>query len=454
MKVLIIHLNPAGGLVFQIGLAYITSILELRGHSISFLFLSNLDKNKILNMITEAKINIIFISVTTDSFELCKRVTAFLHKKTNLPIFLGGIHPTISPDECIELEGVSGLCIGEGEYPSCDLVDAIEHGNDYTNIQNIWVKNNGRVYKNELRSLVQNLDELPFPNYEIFRKYFKNFKVLPVMLSRGCPFNCTYCCNNTFRRLFKGKGAYLRNHSTDYGIKLIKGLLKQFPETESIEFFDDTFTVNKERIREFSKQFLPLGVNFICNSRFDIIDEELVKLLATSGCIKVNAAIECGDEKIRREVLKRPISDKDIIEKSRLLKKYKIGLYAHNMVGVPYETEKEILKTIELNKMIKPDVIAVSVFNPYPKSDLGVLCEQKNWIDKRLQTTSFHEFTVLKTPYIKPHVVDYYLIASESMVYERGFFLYVKKFLYWLVHFRHNRAYLLLRRLKNKIRKF
>lgn len=447
MNVLLIHLNPQGA-TFQIGLSYIASILEAKKNKVNFLFLSKVDRNKIINEVSQTQAEIALISVTSDSFELCKDVAACL-KKIAVPVLLGGIHPTISPEECIGIKSVLGVCVGEGEYAASEMVEAIERDSDYRNIQNMWIRDNGSIYKNNVRPYIQNLDELPQPNYEIFRRYFGEFKVLPVILTRGCPFDCSYCCNHTLRKIYDGKGRFIRTHGIAYSISLIRHLLSKFPTVNSIEFFDDTFTLNNEWLGGFLREFRKIGINFICNSRFDIINEELVKLLSISGCSKINAAVECGDEKIRKDVLRRTVSNEEIIEKAKLLKRYKISLFTHNMVGVPYENEKSISKTVELNRLIKPDAMQVSIFNPYPKSDLGNMCMENGWIDKNLKTTSFHDFTTLRTPFVKPHIVDYYLIAFESMVYGKGFRLKFKKLLFWFFSFHHNFIYLILRRCKN-----
>lgn len=445
MNILLIHLNPLGK-TFHIGLAYIASILEARKHNVAFLSLSVLDKNIILEEISRNKTEIILISVTSDSFELCKKIIDFVNKKTNIPILLGGIHPTLCPEDCIKLDGVLGLCIGEGEYPVCELLEAIELDRDYTNIKNLWIKKNKAIYKNDLRSLIQNLDVLPPPNYEIFKKYYKDFIVLPMILTRGCPFNCSYCCSHILRKLHEGKGNFLRHHSIPYSIELINHLLKQFPSVVAVEFFDDTFIINKEWLHNFLKEFSKLGIRFICNSRFDIIDEDLLKLLASSGCIRINAAVECGNEKIRKKILGRFISNKEIKEKSRLIKKYKIHLHTHNMLGIPYEEEKDILKTIELNKMSCVDSVQVSIFNPYPKTRLEKLCADKNWINKKLKPTSYCDFTALRTPFIKPHLVNYYFLIFISMIFNSGYLLHIKKLLCWIMHIHNNSLYIALRR--------
>src|SRR3989338_10285873 len=121
------------------------------------------------------------------------------------------------------------------------------------------------------------------------------------MVSRGCPFDCSYCCNHAIRAIYRNKGDIIRCHSVDYCAALINRLLRQFPRTKYCDFYDDMFTLNRDWLDDFLKKFSRSGIAFSCNSRFDVLDEKLVKMLAASGCARVNAAVESGNERIRTE---------------------------------------------------------------------------------------------------------------------------------------------------------
>ncbi len=449
MNTLLIHLNPLG-YTFQIGLAYIASVLKKSGHNVAFLPLSGVQKGAILKKLKDNKTEIILISSTSDAWPLCNKVIDFINRNCKIPVLIGGLHPTFCPEESITRKGILGLCIGEGEYPAAELLDAITGRRDCAHIANLWIKKNGEIYKNGIRDLISDLDSLPPPDYKIFSEYI-NLEHLPVILSRGCLFNCSYCCNHAYHKLYKGRGKIVRRHSISYSIDLIKNLLKEFPMVKEIEFYDEVFTVDYDWLKGFLERFSEFGIRFICNSRFDVINEDLVKLLVGRGCKRINLAVECGSEKIRREVLKRPMSDHEIIEASRLVKSYGIGLHTHNMVGLPYERESDILKTAELNKNIGADSVQVSIFTPYPATDLYRVCREKGWIAHELNPSSYRDFTILKTPHIKPHLVNYYFLIFNSLVYKRGFLLLISKILFWLLHFRNNSLYIIFRDIKKNI---
>jgi len=443
MNILMIHLNPLIK-TYQLGLAYIASSLQKRGHEVAFISLTALQKKEIVKNL-DSSVGMVMISVTSDSFELCKKTVAFINACRKVPIVLGGIHPTVCPEECIKLEGILGICIGEGEDAACELADCMGDGNrDCTKIMNLWIKKEGTIYKNTIRPLIDPLDRLPLPDYRIFNGCV-NFRVLPIVVSRGCSYNCSYCCNNTLHALYQKKGKYLRYHSVSYSMEMTRYVLAEYPDFKEVEFYDDTLTLNKPWLHEFMAEFSRLKIKFICNSRFDTIDEETIRLLAESGCVKINMAVESGSPEIRKNVLGRNITNEKIAEVAGLLKKYRISLHTHNMVGIPYETEKDILETVKINRIIKPETTVVSIFNPYPKTVLGELCLKENWMDRRLKTSSYFDFSILRTPFISPGRVNYYFLLFPSLIYDSGLILKLKKIMCFILHLKRNFLYRMIR---------
>lgn len=382
--------------------------------------------------------DIVVMSVLSDSFLLCQKIVTVIHSM-NLPLVLGGIHPTIAPEECMTLDGVSAICRGEGEAPLSEFVEALQIGGDQTKIMNLWVKTSSGIVRNPLRPLQPTLDELPFPDYSIFKEFFE-FDVLPIIISRGCPFNCSYCCNHMLKKIY-GCANYVRRHSVEYSIEHIRQALIVYPQAKEIEFFDDTFILNKPWLQKFEKNFPKLSLPFSCNVRFDLIDDETMSLLSRAGCVRINAGVESGDERLRYEVLKRQISNETIISNAHIIKGYGMRLYTHNMVGIPGESEQNILKTITLNRTIKADTVHLSICTPYPATDLRTLCEEKAWINTEKKNSSFWDFSVIRTPYIDHRMVNYYFLIFRSLLYDKAFSQCIKKIVFRFLAINNNFLY-------------
>ncbi len=282
-------------------------------------------------------------------------------------VVLGGPHPTYFP-EIIEHPSVDVICRGEGEYPMLELSDAIDAGVDFTGVANLWLKSDGKIYKNELRPLVENLDELPFPDRNLYSKYliFRLETTKMFITSRGCPYNCSYCYNEKLREIYRHKGAYLRRRSVANVISEIKEV-KSSLKLKSVYFMDDTFIFNRKWVMEFLEVYRrEIGLPFFCLGTADHLnDENFVRAFKESGCYGIYFGIESGDENIRKNILNKKFSDEKIINAARLLKKYNLKFRAYNMAGLPGEKVEDVYKTIELNIKIGTDFPFCSIYQPY-----------------------------------------------------------------------------------------
>jgi anaerobic magnesium-protoporphyrin IX monomethyl ester cyclase len=147
-------------------------------------------------------------------------------------------------------------------------------------------------------------------------------------------------------------------------------------------FDDDTIHVDKKWFREFFDLYKrQVHIPFKCNIRPDIIDEEIVDLLKDAGVARVNIGVEHGNEEFRRKYLKRDMTNRQIIEAFDLFRRRNIGCYAHLMVGLPYENKRLFLDTVSLCREL-PILPSnpIFIFNPYPATELGDLCEEKGWL--------------------------------------------------------------------------
>ena len=313
----------------------------------------------------------------------------------------GGVHPTINPNEVISFDGVDVLCRGEGEEALLEFCDSIEKGLNIDNIKNLWIKKkNGVVIKNALRPLMENLDEIPYPDYDLFNypdlTDAKSMKRLVVMASRGCPYQCTYCCNHYIKTLYPNRQKYVRFKSVDRLIDEIKFGLEKYPFLEKVRFFDDTLTLNKKWFAEFVVKYKSIiNMPYACNDRANHIGYEVAAGLKESGCELVELGIESGNEKIRNEIMRRNMSEKQIIYAYNVLRKCDIKTTAFNIFGVPYETGKTMLETVKLNARANPDNFVNAYFYPFKGTVLYDICQTKKLsLNKKL--SSFFEGPVIK----------------------------------------------------------
>lgn len=418
VKVLFVY--PSDNLTFNAGIGYLSAILKNSGHKTALYMTNRFDEEELLTAINGFSPDITAVSAVTNQFRLAKRLIKSIKLHSNSFIALGGVHATLQPQEAIAINEVDAICRGEGEEALLELVDLLENEEDYRFVRNFWVKDGDKLYKNPLRPLLTNIDSLPGPDYEVFNyeKILRQMGVFMVFANRGCPYKCSYCVNHSLLELYGAKN-FVRYMSVSHLIDLIKKNLRRYPETTIIEFFDDTFILNRQWMIDFCEAF-PREINkpFYCNVRANLIDEEIVEMLQKAGCIRVNMAIETGSEVLRKNVLKKNVTDDELITAFNLFKKAGIKTYAHNMVGIPYETEENILKSIELNKQCNVDDLQCWVFYPYPGTKAREICEKNDWLTDRLSDTVAGKIVAssLDQPGISFERVSYYFRIFKFLV--------------------------------------
>lgn len=389
----------------KLGIMYISSMLKKSGHQTR---VAIFNKKQIKQRLTSFKPDIVGFQCTTGMQTWTCNMAKFIKEEIdkNILVVVGGAHPTFFP-EVINEEHIDVICRGEGEYPVLELANRIDNLQGFSDIENLWVKADGKVYRNDMRPLVQDLDNLPFPDRELYREY--NFiysaPYRHVISSRGCAYSCTFCYNHIFRSMQKESFKYVRRRSIDNIISELEEQ-KEKNNLKSILFLDDNFNlVSRDWFFSFLDKYKQkIDLPFFCCLRADSLDEEMAMRLKKSGCFWVEMGLEAGNERYRNEVLKKNLKDIDILNAGRLLHKYKIGFNTTNMTGLPNETVEDAIQGLKLNARIKPQVAWYSIFQPYPKTELGEYCLKEGLIDRfdrDMAKSQFHTNSPLKQKNIK-----------------------------------------------------
>lgn len=370
---------------FNIGIALLSAILKKNNFETSLIHLyEEDDKAEFLRKLSVHAPDVLAFSYGSNVF---KHIIKYIEwsEVIDIPKIHGGLHPTIAPLECLDLPAVKIVCLGEGEHALVEFCEAIRDKKSFQNIQNLWIKDNNRIIKNPVRPLIENLDELPFLDYEIFdyRRLadFNIYKRLVLMASRGCPYNCSYCCNHLLKKMYPNSSKYVRFKNPEVVINEIKKGLEKYPEIKNISFFDDTLTLDRNFFDEFYKLYRSeIGLSYSCNDRVNQVNSDISHKLVESGCTNVSLGIESGNPAIRNNIMKRNISDDQIITAFKNLKKVGIKTAAYNIFGVPEETCSTVIDTININSMAAPDKYYNAYFNAFNGTDLYDYCKQSNII--------------------------------------------------------------------------
>lgn len=382
----------------NIGIMSLAALLKEAGYEVEAFV--NSGERDIVNSVKKYAPRVVCFSSTTGehlwALETAKKIKVI----PNVFTVFGGHHPTFFPD-IIENPEVDAICRGEGELPLLELVRSLESGAPKYDIKGLYLKKNGKIVKNEFPALIENLDGFPFPARDIYDKYpeFQKNPTKHFMASRGCPFNCSYCYNHILRNMYEGKGKFVRMRSAEHVIKELKQTKLKYP-LRTVFFDDDVFIFNKNWLYDFLKKYREqIGVPFICNVQATLLTGETAARMKKAGCFRVSMGIETGDERLRRSLLKKNVSDTQIIDAAQNLKKYGIKILTNNMMCLPEETLDEALKTIRLNIRIGTEYPWCSILQPYPGTEIEKYSVAKGLMkpkDHRSFSSTFFKDSPLK----------------------------------------------------------
>lgn len=380
----------------------LSACLKRAGHSTDVLIEKR--HNRILLYIKEYNPDIIAFSVMTGPHKWALEIAHEIKKVfPSLSIIIGGVHPTYFP-EIIEEQDVDIICRGEGESALVELCNCLDRKENFTNIRNLWIKEDGLIIKNELQELLD-LTTLPPDDREIYYIKYPRLaarSVKNILMSRGCPYNCSFCFNHQLKSIYTGKGEYLRFKGVDQALEEILLLKKQYP-LKKILLSDDTFNINKKWVQDFfPRLYREVNIPYSCHVRANLVDEPLAKLFSETGCFAVRMAVESGNEKMRMEVLKKQLTNKQLLAAAELLHKYGIKFFTYNMICLPGETIEEAFETIELNIKMGTDYPWCSILMPYSKTEIVNYSINHGYLDSDYDInqvfSSYYVGTVLKNP--------------------------------------------------------
>ncbi len=411
MKVLFIYPNINTQVGFNYGLAFISAMLKKHGHDTKLLNLNEkLNKipsdEEIVKYIHDYSPGLIGMSVVTPQYPTALRVAQLIKKNfPDIPLLIGGVHTTLVPDEVMKESCFDYACTGEGEEAMLTLATRIERGEDTSTIDNIWARTNGTVKQNNVRSFVD-LSNLPMKDYELFdlqHMIDKEDGWVRLMGSRGCPFRCSYCFNHKIVDRYKNDLStsdvgYIRRHSLKEVVDEINYLLRTYRGIKTFIFDDDIFTFDKKFLREFCAEYPKLtNVPFVVNGHVRAFDEERAEMLKEGGCSIVKFGLESGSARIRKDVLRRPMTNEEIIRAFNAADKYGLHTSAFVMIGLPYETREDIMATIELLGQIRPGRFRWAIFFPFPRTDAYEMSVKGGYIDfkKMRELENFTEASCL-----------------------------------------------------------
>jgi len=383
------------------------------------------------NVLKKNRIDVIGFSSFSDDWPfalfLIRRVYAIT---ANIPIIVGGVHATIAPEQVIKHKEVSMVCVGEGEIPIVELLSSIDANRIDLGIKNLWIKHNGKIFKNSLRPLLTFTEDSPILDWALYNDihfYYPFNGTLyrrgSVFMSRNCPYSCNFCINSFFHKMYNGglRQTYLK--SVEYLIKEI-AFLKNSYNLQFLRFWDETFlAMPKKYLLKFAKNYnKEIRLPFTIETSAQTVNRENAWILADMGCQSVSIGVETSNEDLRKNILNKPVTN-EVYEKCfNILSEHRLRKVANFMFFLPHQTLNDLWQDVYLCKRWGIDHPSARIFYPYKGTALRDYCLNNNMIDLELLERIENENAIEGVEHLDENYVTFQdtVLRFDAKVKEEG----------------------------------
>ena len=230
------------------------------------------------------------------------------------------------------------------------LLESIQTDGDVSQVGNLWYRRNGQVVESNRGPLVD-LDALPLPDKDLFAPFASHRYSYSAMVSRGCPYDCSFCEETCSKKLYGGR--YFRRKSVDTVMReLIAG--KKCYGFREVIFKDSYLSGNKPWLRELMGRYRSeIGVSFKCFCTITGFDEETARLLKEAGCYSIEFGLQTWNEQIRKDVLHRRETNEDAMRTFGICDRQRLWYDVDHMFNLPGESENDHIQGVELYRQLR-----------------------------------------------------------------------------------------------------
>ncbi len=366
-----------------LGIAILAAELEQGGHEVRLLD-DSIEEIETLRAGMEWS-DVVGISTLTPNARRARELGRIAKDEVGRKVIMGGPHPTTCPEFFLEA-GAADICVqGEGDETLPEILERLDRPEAWEEIQGITFLKDGKLFATPRRALVRKIDDLPFPAYQLFDvPRYMRLMVNPgvtLITSRGCPYACTFCDAEMTPRQY-------RSMSPERTVDLMEEILRKYNPPQLV-LVDDLFTIQRKRVIAVCKEIVRRGLSFewICESRLDTMDFEMLRWMRKAGCVKVYYGLESGSPEVLA-TMKKGLTPEKIVRGAKLNRE--VGMYFKYFIlyGFPNEKHKDHRLTEDIVRLSRPNAICVSVLQPIPGTE--VFEQLKPMLIKDVAEIEFH----------------------------------------------------------------
>jgi anaerobic magnesium-protoporphyrin IX monomethyl ester cyclase len=406
---------PSGApesIFIPLGISYLAAVLENNGYAVDVIDcqVTKPTQRELEDKLIQLQPDVVGVTSATLTYKPALEIIKTAKEACpNCWTILGGPHVTVMHEQILSEQPEADIVVrGEGEQTMLELAHLLSKSNltrareRLDEVAGITFRKNGKIVHTPDRPFIQNLDELPYPahkhfqlsKYRIFGKTY-----LPIITSRGCPFQCTFCL------VSRMCGRRFRARSPKNVVDELEWLRDTYG-ADAFAFYDDTFTVDRKRAREICEEMKNRNVDlpWDCRTRVDQVSKELLAKMRDANCQLVHFGVESGSQKILN-AMKKGVTVEQNERAIMWAKEVGISVAISVVFGYPGETTDMLKQTLDFIEKTEPDYVYVCVAVPYPGTELYNLVKDLGW-EMSTEWNHYNEETmVFKNPFLPPEEI-------------------------------------------------
>lgn len=413
-KIIFIEPNPPDFHIFtrmplpRLGTLLLGTTLRQNGYEVKS-YVESVGELDLKDVLTADAVGISTITSTSKrSYEIAKLI-----RSAGIPVFMGGPHVTFMPDEA--LESCDYVLRGEADDHIVEFVKALEKGDGFDSIPGLSYRKDGRVFHNKDVTFCKDVDKLPCPDFSLVKGLeehgYKKLPIIPIMTSRGCPYDCSFC---SVTGMFGQKYRFRSKERVLEELENVRANGRNW-----VFFYDDNFCAHKKRTKELLSTMIEkkLAPSWTAQVRVEIAnDPELLDLMKKSNCHTVYIGLESVNPLTLKAYNKKQ-SVEDITNCIKALHKKGIRIHGMFVFGSDQDTTDTIEETVRFAKKNDLDSVQFLILTPLP----GTKCYRDLDKEGRIITKDWSLYDAHHVVY-EPKLMSYYDLQSETMRATKEFY--------------------------------
>lgn len=396
---------------FDPQLGTLMALLQQRDHELGMCGLSGFDEEAVKSAMAKLLPQLIFADISSVCVDAARRTLQYVEQHQFVPVVAGGQFPAVEPQTALSLPAVHAVAIGEPDATLATYLERLKDPAVGQVVSGVWLRDEKGLSRPDMPPLIEDLDSLPFPERELFNyaEHVRKTGELELAVGRGCPQQCAYCTNDWLESLYDEEETWTRRRSADNVLEEIDLLRTRYEAARSVRFLDHAFALDSEWLGVFLEAYHDrCDLPFRCHLRANAAESATVRALADAGCQMTDIEVISGSDFVRNEIFEMDLSGEQITAAFEAVRAAGMRTRAIVYLGAPYESEASLDETGELLRELRPDVVDIRSYYPFPGTGAADTARENGWLHPRGEEQFHKQACGVNVPVCRPEIVAAY----------------------------------------------